>query len=340
MINSLFEKIDNFLTKEKKGTYYNNDCFLILLFLKNKCDKGIITYEEVIKNDKYIKYLDDYEYLNDFFRNKFQFIKVNKLLSEVQYIDIKELLMDYIKNRLNNSVIYGIYPQEKKLCIPNSMALYDLYGKTTYIIDDERSSASEIFLMKLFDEILNVNNKYLNMNEIILSDYDTIYYYDNEPRYKYINSKIIFDDCIRKFINSGLKIVVFTNYSKVNNFKAGRGILNYLSYIILSNSDKVVMIFNKVHDNNISIINYDEKSINSLNKLITTNRKKKNVLIKVLKEDIIRNNMRIGFKLYQGDNVEEIFDINSIVDENTRLIQSLNNINDVVEKEINYLLNK
>ena len=64
------------------------------------------------------------------------------------------------------------------------------------------------------------------------------------------------------------------------------------------------------------------------------------LLVKIRYQDLVDNNMRIGFKLYQIERPDKIRDINKIVDENTRYLKRLNSINEIVEQEINILLNK
>ncbi len=63
-------------------------------------------------------------------------------------------------------------------------------------------------------------------------------------------------------------------------------------------------------------------------------------LFKTNRKEILGNNSRIGFSLYELDKNNEIKDINKIVDENTELLEELNRINSTVEEEINKLLNR
>ena len=63
-------------------------------------------------------------------------------------------------------------------------------------------------------------------------------------------------------------------------------------------------------------------------------------LSKTNRKEILDNNSRIGFSLYELDKNDEIKDINKIVDENTELLEELNRINSTVEEEINKLLNR
>ena len=63
-------------------------------------------------------------------------------------------------------------------------------------------------------------------------------------------------------------------------------------------------------------------------------------LFKTNRKEILDNNSRIGFSLYELDKNNEIKDINKIVDENTELLEELNRINTTVEEEINKLLNR
>lgn len=74
--------------------------------------------------------------------------------------------------------------------------------------------------------------------------------------------------------------------------------------------------------------------------LKNVNRKQKDILVKITKQDIINNNYRIGFNLYQLEKTNKIKDINKIVDQNTRYLQRLNTLNQQVETQINKLLNR
>ena len=58
--------------------------------------------------------------------------------------------------------------------------------------------------------------------------------------------------------------------------------------------------------------------------------------VSVPSEDMIVEMMEMGLL----DKSEDIKDINKIVDENTRLLEDLNRINETVEEEINKLLNR
>ena len=103
------------------------------------------------------------------------------------------------------------------------------------------------------------------------------------------------------------------------------------------------MIFDNIESTEISIINYDKDKINSLDKLyniIKTNRKQKDILVKTTYNELRENNLRIGFNLYQLEKENKVRDINKIIDENTRLLEQLNDINEDVENYWNKLFTK
>ena len=80
--------------------------------------------------------------------------------------------------------------------------------------------------------------------------------------------------------------------------------------------------------------------MDKLEQIIKLNRKQKDVLVKVTPEDIRQNNYRLGFKLYQTEMKGENKSINELVDENTKLVDLLANINQDIELELNKLINK
>ena len=122
-------------------------------------------------------------------------------------------------------------------------------------------------------------------------------------------------------------------------------LLSYLNTVILYDEHDTFLIFKykKGNDENVSIINYDNvknKSLEKLHEIINNNRRQKDILTKTTITDIRRNYYRIGFKLYQNKLTPDVININDIVEDNTRLIGKLSELNSKIELEINKLINR
>ena len=180
---------------------------------------------------------------------------------------------------------------------------------------------------------------------LIIKNYKYIYIYDNIPRYRFIrNSDTDLYRIIQKILcNNDINIIFHSTFKKVSNMKEARFIINYLSKVVLFDLDNTFLYFNKKDNDNVSIINYDREIINNIEKLyqiIENDRQKKDILVKTTTKNIINNYYRIGFKLYQKGIIDNKKNINEIVDENTRLIEKLSDINKNIEQEINKLMNR
>ena len=342
MINELKEDVIKFLKQNSKIVNpYTTEIFVFyLIYLKYLCDTNVYKYEEVINNETLSDILptDNYSLKKKLNNDN---IQLNKLLRNISTIDAKKLMLEYINLYDNNLPIYD--ENKERLLIkydsilrPTDLSNYDITGKTTYIVNKE--VYYEYF--NIVDKILGVNNKYLKEEEIDFSKYQELCIVDSRPKYRYIKENNIYDD-IHKYINKVDKVILYTKYSKISNFKEGRYLLSHLKDVILY-GDKAILIFVK-NSEEISIINYDTdkiKTIDKLKSIVNNNKKQKGILIKTNKDEILDNNSRIGFSLYELDKNSEIKDINKIVDENTELLEELNRINSTVEEEINKLLNR
>ena len=317
------------------------DAFVLyLIYLKYLCDKKKYKYEKVI-NDNTI--YDLFNFVKIFKKNNID-IPINSLLRNISIYDTKELTKGLINSFDSLLPIYD--NDEERIIIINNNSLiypfllnlvgYDQEGHTTYVINNDK----QLEYFKVIDEILGIKNKYLKEEEIDFTKYKYLCIYDTKPKYRVIKDYNEYD-LIYNYIYKIENIILYTTYSKISNFKEGRRILKYLKNVILDN-EKAILVFNK-DNKETSIINYDKEKIKTLDKLkniINNNRKQKDILVKTTYSEIISNNSRIGFSLYELDKNEEIKDINKIVDENTRLLNDLNRINETVLEEINILLNK
>ena len=350
MINNLREEITRQIEKEYKYIYKFKieNTLLELLILKYYCDKQELSYQELIKKDsiKEIKIpTKNIEYI-------IPHIKNIRLLSLIQYENLKDLIKEYINEKTLGINI--INSNEKKLCISkniinNNTCLYDITSTTSYLFDNIDNYKYDIAIYQFFDLVLDNDNKYLELSTLsdeALKEYKYVYIFDNIPKYRYIKySENDQYELIKKLFqkNKNLKVILQTNYKKISNIKDSIFILKYMSKVLLYDDIKCFIYYENKSDENISIINYNKNKIKSLNRLfeiIKNNRKQKDILVKTTITDIKNNRYRIGFKLYQSNVEESIRNINEIVDENTRLIKRLSDINTEIEEEINDLINR
>ena len=339
-MNDLLKDIEEF---ENRYNYKFNDSIKILLIeylihLKYLCDKDIYKYEDVIEKEEIYDISLDTNRLS--YHNLKSKLPINTLLLKIKKKNIKKLLLellDYIDKPIefNNDKDKVLYID----LLHDIIHYYNRYGNGTYI---SKTSIRLYQTFKVFDEILGINNTYIERQDISdYKDYDYVYIFDDIPKYRLNRYDNIYND-INKLIRNNKNIVLYTNYSKISNFSDGRIISRYIKTIILNNT-KAIMIFNNTESTEISIINYDKDKINSLDKLyniIKTNRKQKDILVKTTYNELRDNNLRIGFNLYQLEKENIVRDINKIIDENTRLLEQLNDINEDVENYWNKLFTK
>ncbi len=339
-MNDLLKDIEEF---ENRYNYKFNDSIKILLIeylihLKYLCDKDIYKYEDVIEKEEIYDISLDTNKLS--YHNLKSKLPINTLLLKIKKKNIKKLLLellDYIDKPIefNNDKDKVLYID----LLHDIIHYYNRYGNGTYI---SKTSIRLYQTFKVFDEILGINNTYIEKQDISdYKDYDYVYIFDDIPKYRLNRYDNIYND-INKLIRNNKNIILYTNYSKISNFSDGRIISRYIKTIILNNT-KAIMIFNNTESTEISIINYDKDKINSLDKLyniIKTNRKQKDILVKTTYEELRENNLRIGFNLYQLEKENKVRDINKIIDENTRLLEQLNDINEDVENYWNKLFTK
>ena len=346
MINELKEDVNRLLGKSSNRLVrrYNNLLVLYLIYLKNLCEEGKYKYEEVIYDDNIYELFHIIKVNKDYFDD----VPINSLLRNISIYNSIDLAKEFLNEFESITPIYD--DKEEKIMIINSisgylsgfinLSCYDSSGLTTYITKNENSYEYFFEIFKALDEIFKVNNKYLLEEEIDFSKYNYLCIYDTKPKYRFINDYNEFSQ-IRDYIPKIDNIILYTRYNKISNFKYGRIVLRSLKAVILDN-EQAILIFNR-RSREISIINYDKEKIKSIDKLksiIENNRKQKDILVKTNYEEVISNNSRIGFSLYELSKSKEIKDINRIVDENTRLLEDLNRINETVEEEINKLLNR
>ena len=312
-----------------------------LFILKYYCDNNQLKYEDIIKENT----LKELEIPNSNGVKTYN-VEYVKLISLIEYEDLKELIIEYINKR--NIGINYLNNQEKKLCLTSDITsqIYDLDGNTTYIIDKFCFNNYNLPIYKFFDKVLKLNNKYLKYDEINIHDFNYLYVFDFTPKYRFIRfSESDPYEFIRGnlYKNDKLKVILHTSFKKISNMSDARFILPFLKKIVFYDDDNTFLYFNKEDNDKVSIIKYNKDKIKSLDKLyeiIESDKKIKDVLIKIKQSDIRSNYYRIGFKLYQEGSIENTKNINEIVDENTRLIGNLSDINKVIEEEVNKLINK
>ena len=347
MIDNLKEEIRKQFEKESR--YVPSSLIerniIELFILKYYCDNKEISYEDLNKEDQ-IKDIFIPSNLTDY---KINTIKNVKLLSLIQYYDLKDLIKEYIDNYgiginiINNNL--------KKVCITNSYSdfIYDQTGNTTYVTDKFTNSNYKVAVFQFFDKVLDIQNKYVKYEKLVydrFNDYNYVYMYDDTPRYRFIKetSNDVYS-LIRSIlsINNNIKIVLHTDYKKVSNMKDSRFVINSMSKVLLFDEVNTFIYFENKENEKVSIINYDRTKIKSLDRLfeiIENDRKQKDILVKTTVSDIKNNYYCIGFRLYQTNNIESTRNINEIVAENTKLIEDLSRINKDIEQEINNLINR
>jgi len=338
MINNLIKIIEQEL-KNNKRFYLRISVFQILyevLSLKYLCDKKKLKYDWLMNLDNFSNLtLDD----NLKFKND---INYQMLLHEIQYENLEKIIKEFImiNNKKNNNLSIS---NKRKIMYFESFYLdefyYDLEGKTVYLIKTSYDN-TKYLIFKLFDKILKLKNDYQKIEDIKLSNYDEFHYYSISRKFNSLPfNENIFDE-ISNYVVNDLKVIFYTNYYSISNYKEGRKTLKYLKNVIFIPENKSILIYDKKENDQISIINYCDNNFQNLVKIINNNRKVKNVLIKVNIKDIQKNNYRLGFRLYQLEFETKNKTINEIVDYNSNLLKRLERINEVVEKEINILINK
>ncbi len=338
MINNLIEKIKDELRKNKVPCMHSIVFHVLyeILSLKHLCDEKKISYDEIMKIDKLASLNLEDENLSFLLD-----INYKRLLHELQYESLIEIIKEYVSNK-NNIFNELIFSNKKRIVLVDrytaNFFYYDLKGNTIYIINDNYNPLYPIFM--LFDKVLKINNEYKKINEIDLSNYEELHYFNMLSKYSSFSLDEDGLENICNYVKLGLRVILHTNYHCINNYKNGRFTLKYLKNIIFLPLDKSILIYEKKDNDDISIINFNDEDLEKLKKIIISNRKMKDVLIKVNSKDIRLNNYRLGFRLYQLEYENKNKTINEIVDYNTRLIAKLERINEIVEKEINYLINR
>ena len=332
-MNELYNNIYKYIRKEK--LFISTDIgYIYLCYLKYLCEKKEYDINKIIEKDNLSEIKLNLEIPQIL---KLQQTKIHKLLLDI-HIDSKTLIKEYLEEKQPFIDI----EEEKKLILilkNSNINLYDIKGNTTYVYE---TLSNELYIYKIIDKILNKKNKYIQLDKLKYENYKYIYIIDDGPQYRFIKENKEISYYIMKFIANNLKVILYTNYKKVNTFTKGRRVIDTLKTIILK-EERVLIIFDHKENNSVSIINYDInkiKDITKLKQIINNNRKQKDILIKTTSDKIKDNNMRIGFKLYQIENQDKLFDINKIVDENTHLIEKLSAIDQTVQSEINRLLNR
>jgi len=343
MINSFMEEIKKHLQMENKyvSNYIVDRCLVSLLVLKYYCDNSIYSYKDIIHGQE----LNDILFPIDDMKINIRSLECPKLLAYIQYEDLETLIKEYINRR--EFEIDFINNQETKICITSNLEkeLYDYQGNTIYVTDRLDVLSYEVAVFKFFDKVLGVNNQYLTYDEAIKKEFKYVYLHENIPKYRFIrNSSNDVYNIIRRilYLNQA-QVILHTSFKKVSNMKDIRSLVNSLKKVILYDEKNTFLYFEESDNKQVSIINYNKekvKSLEQLYKIIDTDRKQKDVLVKTTQEEIINNYYRIGFRLYQNEKIDDVKNINEIVDENTKLIEKLSRINQDIEQEINNLINR
>ena len=338
MIKEILDELDNIGLQKKIKRLVNRENVFIayLICMKYLCEIGEYHYEEVIENNSLYEIFADIRKINRFYLGDCN-LPVNRILIQLKKFNTKELLLEFLE-----TMDKPIYWQEDKERIAflniekNPFPFYYQKGNVTYISNMITNDWLGHF--KIFDKILGIENHYLFINDVEIEKYDYIYLFDDKPKLSSLRANLF--NHLRTYILHNNNIVLITNYNKISNFRDGIFLIRYIQTIIIEGDKTTICFKNQKEENEITIINYQKERIKDIQKVIKNNRKQKDVLIKVTHKELIENNYRIGFNLYQLEKTSKIIDINKIVDENTRYLKKLNSINEQVEREINKLLNR
>ena len=340
MIADLEEALRKKLKAQKvyPASYTIEKQLISLLILKYLCEQNKESYSQLIKKGILEKWTYQIDELTIIVSNLH-----TSLLALIQYENLEDLVREYLDTKKLEPNIFNKDAKKLAICSHFSKKTYDILGNTTYIIDKLNPSTRGIFYFKFFDLVLGNNNQYLKYDKIDFNDYNYLYVYDYNAKFNFIrNNENDALDLIWHILwhNSHLEIVLDTNYSKIAVMKNASFMLHNITKIILCNDDTVYIYFHKLAKDKISIINWQNQSLEKLEQIIKLNRQQKDVLVKVTPEEIKENNYRIGFKLYQTEIKEENKSINELVDENTKLVNKLASINKNIELELNKLINR
>ena len=260
MINNLLEKIYNEL-KNNHQVLISDATYMVLyeiLSLKYLSDQKKLSFDDIMNLDDLSTLNLDDEHLS--FKQK---VNYKKLLHEIQYENLEEIIKEYVNYQ--NLMIDLISNSNKRLVYLEPYWFdgfyYDLSGNSTYIYKYNHDNVRYL-MFKLFDTVLNLNNQYKKINEIDLSEYDEFHYI--ETRKSFVNEKI-YDEFIN-YINNGVKVIYYTNYRCVNNYRKGRMTLRYLKDIIFLPNNQAILKYEKKDNLEISLINYNENDFEKLKK--------------------------------------------------------------------------
>ena len=340
MIRGILQELENMeLSSKIRFLSGKEDLFIsYLICLKHLCDTGVYDFYDVVSCDELYDISSEVVRIKKYYIDSQLKLPINSILLKIRKIDTKELLLEYLDYL--EEPIYFHHKGDKIVYYELGRNIFPFYhrdGNATYIRD--RQDMGNYAFFQTFDEILGIKNQYICGDRHDVIDYDYVYIYDNLV--KIIHKENDLFGCIREFLYKNKNVVLMTTYNKISNFREGKMIARGIHYIILEDI-KATILFS-LNSSEITIINYDKDKIKDREQLLSiirNNRKKKDVLIKIKTEDLIDNNYRIGFRLYQLEKTSKIKDINKIVDDNTKYLNKLNDINHQIEREINKLLNR
>ena len=262
MLNKLIYKIkDEF--KKKEIPFFYDIVFQVLyevLMVKYLCDQKEITFDDVMHDEKNtLKKLVDHDifFLLD--------IDYKSLIHEIQYEDLKNIIEEFVLDKNNNQLTIS---NKRKIVYMEIYSLssfyYDIHGNTAYIVDySERINIYRLF--ELFDKVLNLKNKYIENKDINNDEYEELHYYGLKSRYSTFTLDERTCEKITDYVREGLRVILYTNYHRINNYRNASFTLKYLKNVIFLLNDESILIYEKKENDEISIINFDEE--NNMEKL-------------------------------------------------------------------------
>lgn len=368
MYDIVYNMIEKELRKKHGYTsdYMNTMIYFLLLYIKYLCDKKEknFNYPSIIQMENInplLSLLPEEKIIKDYYEKRLKDTAVHKILATIQYNDIKELVLEFLEKQRDSVSLFPAFCEHDSsivyLWTDDNFANYDvIHPNVTYVMESYVSRVNYYSEFQLLDEMLGFQRTYVDkLSDVALENVDVLFIHDMVPIYRFSkNVKGIvesLEDILQKNCKTIKRVVLQVAYRKIAIFSSNYLLKHWLSKVVFFQDNKMPDVYMEFQflnlmenkDKQISLLLLDEKTekdIPKLKKILQANRNKKDTLIKIKTDDVLENNHRIGFKMYALDNKLEIKEINDIIDENTELIQSLEQLNKKIAEEVNKLIVK
>ena len=351
----MYEKIINYLKRLYPQRYIPRDelydlIYIFSLYVKYLCENNVYKYED-INNDNIKEYCDLIDTrlyhridFSTFEKYNYKPLNIEHIINIFRFTPLHELVAEFFY--YHKDIGINILDKEVlKLCYMDgcNISNYDRDGSTIYVDNNH------LYQFKMLDKILGIENHYIAKPKV-----DS--YITRLVKYIYVDHRRVLspmhptvDDQLKEYFQMKNRyrkpLIIKIDYKYVS--KLGATFRRYsLQKVILSkNSPSTILWYNgsPLRTDNlepISLIQYDDTKIDldRLKAIIDKNIENPDNLIKIGERDLAENNNRIGFKLYSNkDTQENIKDITSLVDENSRLVKRIQSLDIIIQTEIDNL---